>query len=98
MTINKQLSGADLTVGLVGRLDTITSPQLEKELQSSLRDVTSLRFDFAGLEYISSAGLRVMLGAQKQMNAQGTMTIKNVSDAIMEILDMTGFADIMTIV
>jgi anti-sigma B factor antagonist len=98
MDINKQLNGTELTVGLVGRLDTITSPQLEKELQASLPSVTKLHFDFSALEYISSAGLRVMLNAQKRMNVQGTMTIGNVSDAIMEIFDMTGFADIMTIV
>jgi anti-sigma B factor antagonist len=98
MDINKQLIGTELIVGLVGRLDTITSPQLEKELQASLPGVTELYFDFSALDYISSAGLRVMLGAQKRMNAQGTMTIGNVSDAIMEIFVMTGFAGIMTIV
>jgi anti-sigma B factor antagonist len=98
MVINKQLNGSELTVSLAGRLDTITSPQLEKELQSALPGVTKLHFDFNELEYISSAGLRVLLAAQKRMNAQGTMTIGNVSDAIMELFDMTGFADIMTIV
>jgi anti-sigma B factor antagonist len=98
MLINKQLNGTELTVGLAGRLDTVTSPQLETELQASLTNVTSLSFDFAGVEYISSAGLRVLLAAQKQMNAQGTMTVGNVSDVIMEIFDMTGFSDIMTIV
>jgi anti-sigma B factor antagonist len=98
MVINKQLNGAELTIGLAGRLDTITAPQLEKELQSSLAELKNLHFDFKELEYISSAGLRVMLYAQKQMNGQGVMTIGNVSDAIMEIFEMTGFSDIMTIV
>jgi anti-sigma B factor antagonist len=98
MVINKQVNGTELTVSLAGRLDTITSPQLEKELQSSLSEVTKLHFDFNELEYISSAGLRVLLTAQKQMNTQGTMTIGHVSDTIMEIFDMTGFSDIMTII
>jgi anti-sigma B factor antagonist len=98
MVINKQLNGTELTVGLVGRLDTITSSQLEKELDASLPGVTKLQFDFSELEYLSSAGLRVMLRAQKQMSKQGTMIIENVSDIIMEIFDMTGFSDIMTIV
>jgi anti-sigma B factor antagonist len=98
MVINKQLNGAELTIGLAGRLDTITAPQLEKELQSSLAELKKLHFDFKELEYISSAGLRVMLYAQKQMNGQGLMTIGNVSDVIMEIFDMTGFSDIMTFI
>jgi anti-sigma B factor antagonist len=98
MVINKQLDGTELTISLVGRLDTITSPQLEAELQSLLPNVTKLHFDFSELEYISSAGLRVMLAAQKQMNAQGVMTTGNVSDVIMEIFDMTGFSDIMTFI
>jgi anti-sigma B factor antagonist len=98
MVINKQLNGAELTIGLAGRLDTITSPQLEKELQSSLAEVENLYFDFKELEYISSAGLRAILYAQKQMNGQGLMKIGNVSDVIMEIFDMTGFSDIITIV
>jgi anti-sigma B factor antagonist len=99
MVINKQSNGTELTVSLAGRLDTITSPQLEAELQSSLSDVTELHFDFNALEYMSSAGLRVILAAQKQMNAQGgEMTLGNVNDEIMEILDMTGFTGIMTIV
>jgi anti-sigma B factor antagonist len=102
MIINKQLNGAELTIGLAGRLDTITAPQLEKELQSSLQsslaELKKLHFDFKELEYISSAGLRVMLYAQKHMNGQGVMTIGNVSDVIMEIFDMTGFSDIMTFI
>ncbi|MDR1247405.1 MAG: STAS domain-containing protein [Clostridiales Family XIII bacterium] len=98
MVINKQLNGTELTVSIAGRLDTITSPQLEKELESSLPGVTKLHFDFKELEYLSSAGLRVMLRAQKQMNTQGNMTVGNVSDVIAELFDMTGFTDIMTIV
>jgi anti-sigma B factor antagonist len=98
MVINKQMNGTELKVGLVGRLDTTTSSQLEKELDSLLPGVTKLHLDFSELEYLSSAGLRVMLRAQKQMSKQGTMIIENVSDIIMEIFDMTGFSDIMTIV
>jgi anti-sigma B factor antagonist len=98
MVINKQLNGTELIVSLIGRLDTITSPHLEAELQSSLPEVAKLHFDFDGLEYLSSAGLRVILGAQKQMNKQGEMTVGNVNAEIMEILDMTGFTGIMTIV
>jgi anti-sigma B factor antagonist len=98
MVINKQLNGTELIISVVGRLDTITSPQLEEELQSSLPGATSLHFDFAELEYISSAGLRVMLVAQKQMNKQGSMTVGNAGDDIMEIFDMTGFTDILTFV
>jgi anti-sigma B factor antagonist len=98
MVINKQLNGAELTIGLSGRLDTVTAPQLEEELRSSLGEVKNLHFDFKELEYISSAGLRVLLYAQKQMTGQGVMTIGNVSDVIMEIFNMTGFADIMTLI
>jgi anti-sigma B factor antagonist len=98
MDINKKSNGSELTIGLAGRLDTTTSPQLEEELNSSLKGVKDLCFDLKELEYISSAGLRVILTAQKKMNAQGTMKIKNVSDTIKEIFDMTGFSDIMTIV
>ncbi|MDR1271965.1 MAG: STAS domain-containing protein [Clostridiales Family XIII bacterium] len=98
MVINKQLDGTELTINLVGRLDTITSPELEAELRSSLTDVTKLHFDLGELDYISSAGLRVILAAQKQMNKQGTMTLGNVGSVIMEVFDMTGFSDILTIV
>ena len=87
-----------LTVALEGRLDTSTSPELEAELKPALDGVTELTMDFTGLEYISSAGLRVLLSAQKQMNKQGDMRLTHVSAAIMEILDITGFADILTIV
>jgi anti-sigma B factor antagonist len=98
MVINKQFNGSELTVSLVGRLDTVTSPQLEKELKALLMGVTKLHFDFSELEYLSSAGLRVMLRTQKQMDGKGTMTIGNANDIIMELFNMTGFSDIMTIV
>ncbi len=97
MTINKTLSGAQLTVALTGRLDTITAPQLEAELKSSLDGVDSLDLDFAGLEYISSAGLRVLLSAQKIMNRQGRMVIRNVNEIVLEVFRVTGFTDILTI-
>jgi anti-sigma B factor antagonist len=98
MVLNKQLNGTELTISLVGRLDTMASPQLEKELRSSLAGVKNLHFDFKELEYIASAGLRVLLYAQKKMNGQGVMTIGNVNYVIMAILDMSGFSGIMTII
>ena len=97
MIINKKLSGAELTVTLSGRLDTTSAPQLENELKENLSGVEHLVLDFAGLEYLSSAGLRVLLGAQKQMNKQGDMVVRNVNEAISEIFEITGFADILTI-
>ncbi|MBQ3762498.1 MAG: STAS domain-containing protein [Clostridia bacterium] len=97
LTINKQGNNAALTIALVGRLDTITSPDLEKELQASLGGVKELTFDFEQLEYISSAGLRVLLSAQKIMNKQGSMTITHVNETVMEIFEVTGFSDILTI-
>ena len=97
MTITKQLNGSSLTVALEGRLDTATSPQLEGELRSAVNGITELVFDFSNLDYISSAGLRVLLSAQKVMNKQGEMIIKNVKPEIMEIFDITGFVDILNI-
>lgn len=96
MTINKNLDGEKLTVAIEGRLDTSTAPELEKEL-SDLSGVKELVLDFAKLEYVSSAGLRVLLASQKAMNAQGKMLIKNVNETIMEVFEITGFADILTI-
>ena len=96
MTINKVSEGEKLKVSLAGRLDTSTAPELEAEL-SNLAGVKELEFDFTQLEYISSAGLRVLLSSQKVMNNQGTMVIKNVNDVIMEVFEITGFADILTI-
>jgi anti-sigma B factor antagonist len=97
MTINKDLKGTELIISLEGRLDTITAPELEKELNASLNGVQALTFDFDKLEYISSAGLRVLLAAQKCMNKQGTMVVKNVNETISEIFEVTGFNDILTI-
>ncbi len=97
MTINKNQNGNELTIALEGRLDTTTAPQLDDDLKSSLTGVESLIFDFSKLEYISSAGLRVLLSAQKVMNKQGSMVVKNVSEEINEIFEVTGFIDILTI-
>lgn len=97
MTIKKTQNGNELTVSLEGRLDTVTAPELEEELKSSIDGVTSLTLDFGKLEYISSAGLRVLLSAQKIMNSQGQMKVTNVNETITEIFDVTGFSDILTI-
>ena len=97
MTINKTQEGTHLDLALAGRLDTTTAPQLEAELKQSVDGITDLTLDFAGLEYLSSAGLRVLLSTQKVMNRQGTMTIRNVNETIMEIFEVTGFVDILTI-
>ncbi|MBQ3841260.1 MAG: STAS domain-containing protein [Ruminiclostridium sp.] len=97
MTINKNLEGEKLTIVLEGRLDTTTAPELETELKTALNGVTSLVFDLKALEYISSAGLRVLLSAQKTMNKQGEMTITGANETIMEIFDVTGFVDILNI-
>ena len=98
MDIKKNLVGDNLTIELIGRLDAVTAPQLEKELNASLDGVKNLTFDFAQLEYIASAGLRVLLVAQKRMNKQGAMSIKNVSEEVKECLDMTGFSDFLNII
>lgn len=97
MNINKTVNGNELTVALEGRLDTATAPQLEAELNQSIGGVEKLLFDFAVLEYLSSAGLRVLLGAQKIMNKQGEMIVRNVNETIMEIFEITGFCDVLTI-
>lgn len=97
MTINKQQNGASLTVALEGRLDTTTAPQLEAELRQSLDGITQLTMDLGGLAYISSAGLRVLLLAQKQMNKQGEMKVTNANESVMEIFEVTGFSDILHI-
>ena len=96
LNIKKNVEGAKAAVALEGRLDTVTSPSLEKEL-ASLEGVTELVLDFSALDYISSAGLRVLLSAQKAMSKQGKMTICHVNDTIMEIFEVTGFSDILTI-
>jgi anti-sigma B factor antagonist len=97
LNITKNANGSDLKVILEGRLDTTTAPQLEAALNESLSGVTALTFDFAKLEYISSAGLRVLLSSQKVMNKQGKMVITNTSTEVKEIFDVTGFSDILTI-
>lgn len=97
MTINQKLDGTNLCMEVSGRLDTSTAPQLEKELKTSLTGVAHLVLDFGGLEYISSAGLRVLLSAQKVMNRQGDMVIRNVNESVNEVFEITGFSDILTI-
>lgn len=97
MNIIKKQDGTTLTVALEGRLDTVSSPHLEGELRAAVNGVTELIFDLTGLEYISSAGLRVLLSAQKVMSRQGKMTIRNVKPEIMEIFEVTGFVDILNI-
>ena len=97
MNINQIKNGTELTIGLADRLDTTTAPELEKALKEALDGVTELTFDFAELAYISSAGLRVLLSTQKAMSRQGNMKIIHVSEIIMEIFDVTGFSDILTI-
>ena len=97
MTIVKKQEGSELQLSLEGRLDTTTAPELEKELKEALPGVTALTLDFEKLDYISSAGLRVLLSAQKIMNRQGEMKLVHVGEVIMEIFEVTGFSDILTI-
>lgn len=97
MTITKTLESDALTLALSGRLDTTTSPQLEEELNASLDGIHDLTLDFTELNYISSAGLRVLLAAQKRMNTQGDMRVTGVNDTIQEIFEVTGFSEILTI-
>ena len=97
MTIEKNLNGTELTVTIAGRLDTTTAPQLEAEFKQSINGIEKLVLDFAALEYLSSAGLRVLLAAQKVMNKQGEMVIRNVNQTVNEIFEVTGFIDILTI-
>ena len=98
MTITKNMENAVLTLALEGRLDTNTAPDLEKEIGADLpADVQTLILDLKDLEYISSAGLRVLLAAQKKMNKQGNMVVKNANDMIMDVFQVTGFIDILTV-
>ena len=97
MTINKKQNGNELVLALSGRLDTTAVGELDALLANGLDGVSKLVFDFAGLDYISSAGLRSLLSAQKKMNSQGEMIIKNVNEIVSEIFDITGFVDILTI-
>ena len=98
MKIEKKTDGSNLSIALEGRLDTMTAPLLESEIQGKLDGVAELQFDFDKLVYISSAGLRVLLSAQKIMNKQGKMFIKNACAEIKEIFEVTGFSDILTVV
>ena len=97
MNINKTINGNSVCIAVEGRLDTSTAPQLEAELKKSVGDAAELVIDMEKLEYLSSAGLRVLLSAQKVMNKQGKMVVRNVNDTIMDIFEITGFADILTI-
>lgn len=97
MTVNKIEEGDKLIIKVEGRLDAATAPKLEEEVTESIRGVKKLEFDFEKLEYISSAGLRVLLSAQKTMNKQGSMAVLHVNETIMEIFEVTGFNDILTI-
>ncbi len=97
MTINQTNENGKVTLALSGRLDTVTAPELEAALDTALSGATELCLDFTDLEYISSAGLRVLLKAQKIMNTKGTMKITGVNETIMEVFDITGFVDILTI-
>ena len=97
LNIEKKTNASELTIALTGRLDTTTAPQLESEIKQSLTGVTVLNIDMEALEYISSAGLRVLLSAQKIMNKQGEMKVIHANEAVMEVFEVTGFADILTI-
>ena len=96
MTINKEAKGSKLTMAIEGRVDTTTAPELDNQLKESIEGVTDLILDFTKVEYVSSAGLRVLLSAQKTMNKQGQMKLVGVSDDIKEIFDITGFSEILS--
>ncbi len=97
LNIKKSIENGEAVFALEGRLDTITAPELEREFRESLEGVKMLTLDFGGLDYISSAGLRVLLSAQKLMTKQGAMKLRRVNDTIMEIFEVTGFSDILVI-
>ena len=96
MEIKKERDGEKLTVELIGRLDAVTAIQLDKDISKSLDDVKDLTIDLANLDYIASAGLRILLKLQKRMNDQGNMQIKNVKREVREVLDMTGFSRLLS--
>ncbi|MBQ7204170.1 MAG: STAS domain-containing protein [Eubacterium sp.] len=98
MVINRTKNGNELTLAVEGRLETTTAPELETVIKNELDGVTELTFDLTKLDYISSAGLRVILSAQKIMNAQGSMKVTGANEIVMEIFDVTGFSDILNIV
>lgn len=97
MNINKIQNNTAITLKIDGRLDTTTAPELEKAVNELPEETKDLIFDMTGVEYISSAGLRVLLGAQKKMNKVGTMKLTGVCDSVMEVFEITGFADILVI-
>ena len=97
MDIKKTKNDTTLRLAIQGRIDTTTAPQLEAELRSDIDGVTELYLDFTGVEYISSAGLRVLLSAQKLMSRQGKMVLSHVNESVMEVFEVTGFSDILTI-
>lgn len=97
LNIKKESNGTELTVALEGRLDTTTAPEFENEIKESISDVKELVLDLSKLEYISSAGLRVLLSTQKKMNVQGSMVVRNAREEVKEIFEVTGFADILTL-
>ena len=97
MTITQNHDNTALTIALEGRLDTLTAPELETLLSGALEGVETLTLDFEKLDYISSAGLRVLLSTQKKMNGQGSMKVTHVNEIIREIFDVTGFSDILTV-
>ena len=97
MTIEIKKMGADAVIEICGRLDTTTAPVLDKTISENIAENTNLTLDLKGLEYISSAGLRVLLSTQKKMQKVGTMKLVNVREEVMEVFEMTGFADILTI-
>ena len=97
MEISKNAQGSSLEIAVKGRLDTTTAPLLEAELKRSIDKVTELYLDFSELEYLSSAGLRVLLAAQKVMNKQGKMVIRHVNETILEVFEITGFSEILTV-
>ena len=97
MKIEKNMNGETMEVALDGRLDTTTAPELEKELRDSLKNIKELIFDFAGLEYVSSAGLRVLLIAQRSIGYGGKMIVRNANELIREVFEVTGFSDIVTV-
>ena len=97
MTIEIKKNAAETTIEIVGRLDTITAPALDKTINEDIGDTKNLVLDVRGMEYISSAGLRVLLGAQKKMQKIGSMKVKNVCAEVMDVFEMTGFADILVI-
>ena len=97
MTLEIKKNAAETTIQIVGRLDTITAPMLDKTINEDIGDTQNLVLDVKGMEYISSAGLRVLLGAQKKMQKIGSMKVINVGEEVMDVFEMTGFADILVI-